>query len=441
MRLKSYEKYKTTDNEWLGVSPEHWVIKRVKDVTAINKKALSEKTDKKYTFKYIDIGNVNVGGIISEPEITDFESAPSRARRIVCKNDVIVSTVRTYLKAVAFFDEEQKDVIVSTGFAVLSHYKNINPVYLGYLVKSETFIDNVIRFSVGVSYPAINTSTLASLFIFNPPNSEQEKIANFLNKKTTAIDKKISLLENKITYYSDLCKSIINDAVCRGLKKNVDLKKSRIEWIDQIPKHWEEQRLKDLTSLKFSNVNKLASEGQQNVLLCNYTDVYKNKFITGSIEFMQSTASIAEIKKFTLKKGDILITKDSETADDIAVPALVTENLCNVICGYHLAMIRTKNKLISPYLFYLFQSSLYNHIFARQAKGITRVGLSINSFNDAFVFVPPIEEQIAIAEYLDTKTKIINSIVTNITTQIVGLKELRKTLINDLVTGKLRVAE
>jgi type I restriction enzyme, S subunit len=113
-------------------------------------------------------------------------------------------------------------------------------------------------------------------------------------------------------------------------------KESGVEWIGPVPEHWDVQRMRHVANFTNSNVDKKAYEDQEPVLLCNYTDVYYNEFITADLPFMQATASNAEIERFSLKKGDILITKDSEDPADIGVPSLVTEDLPGVICGYHL---------------------------------------------------------------------------------------------------------
>ncbi len=209
---------KASGIEWIGEVPEHWTLKRIKDIVIINALALPESTSEDYTFKYIDIGNVNQNGIIEEPESIEFGGSPSRARRIVKQNDVIVSTVRTYLKAVAFFDDFIKDVIVSTGFAVLSHKKNIHPKFLAYLVQSEIFIDSVVKNSTGVSYPAINTSTIASLSLFAPNESEQTTIATYLDTQTQKIDSITMNLKGQIEKLKELRKTLINDVVTGKIK-------------------------------------------------------------------------------------------------------------------------------------------------------------------------------------------------------------------------------
>jgi len=213
-----------------------------------------------------------------------------------------------------------------------------------------------------------------------------------------------------------------------------------IEWLGEVPEHWDVRRLKDLSKIQNSNVDKKSHDDEVPVKLCNYVDVYKNEFISAALDFMDATANKSEIKQFTIKEGDVFITKDSETCDDIAIPALAAESLAGVLCGYHLAQVRTKEEVfLGSYLFRLFQSKSYGFRFVVSAKGITRVGLGQSAIADSLTPVPPISEQKAIAHYLDTKTAQIDQIIQTINTQVEKLKELRKTLINDVVTGKIKV--
>lgn len=203
---------------WLGDIPAHWQIRRLKDVAHINERVLPETTDREYAFRYIDISNVGNSGLQEETEWIEFHNAPSRARRIVRKHDVIISTVRTYLKAIAYFDYEPTDVIVSTGFAVLTPQKTVVPGYLAYQVRSDFFVDDVIRSSTGVSYPAINPSVIEALHFVCPPYEEQAKITAFLDKKTQTIGTIITNLKEQIDKLKDLRKTLINDVVTGKLK-------------------------------------------------------------------------------------------------------------------------------------------------------------------------------------------------------------------------------
>jgi type I restriction enzyme, S subunit len=135
-----------------------------------------------------------------------------------------------------------------------------------------------------------------------------------------------------------------------------------------------------------------------------------------------------------------VITRDSESFDDIAKPALVAEKLENVVCGYHLAIVRPNKELKAAFLFRLFQSTNYNYHFSINAKGITRVGLGMGSINDSIFFIPPLAEQIKIVDYLDEKTQKIDLLISTIDENIKILNEFRRTLINDAVTGKIKIA-
>lgn len=120
----------------------------------------------------------------------------------------------------------------------------------------------------------------------------------------------------------------------RGFKRYPKCKDSGFEWLGQIPAHWQLRRLKTIARVQLSNVDKKSVDGEQQVSLCNYVDVYHNDYIRPDMEFMQATATPEQIRKFSLRRGDVLITKDSESWLDIAVPALVVADLPHVLCGY-----------------------------------------------------------------------------------------------------------
>lgn len=424
-------------------TPKEWQKLRIKDVSSVNSKSLGNDTNPYYQFKYVDIGNVNQNGIVNEPETIQFHEAPSRARRIVIEGDVIVSTVRTYLKAVAYFNFNPKDYIVSTGFAVLSHTKKINPAYLSYFCQSEYFIDSVIENSKGVSYPAINATELSCLSVYYPPIKEQTAIAEYLDTKTQAIDQRVSLLEKKIGYYQELRKSLINETVTKGLDKNVELKDSGIDWIGKIPAHWEVKRLKDVGNIETSSVNKKIEDDERLVKLVNYVDVYNNpqKEIWNSEDFMTVSANELQIRSKCLKKGDALFTPSSETIEDIGVSSIVMENLENTLYSYHLIRLRFSTDFDIHFKKYMLNNEKVQYYFSHLATGTTRKILGLNTFyNLPIVFPPSKKEQEQIGQYLAEKSLKIDQIITNIQAQITTLKELRKTLINDVVTGKIKVS-
>ena len=171
-----------------------------------------------------------------------FEDCPSRARRIVKKGDIIISTVRTYLKAIAEITDDN-DVVVSTGFAVI-RAKNIFDKYLKYVLLNSYFVDTVASLSVGVSYPAINTSTMMNIKITIPTFDTQRRIADYLDHKTAAIDTLIADKQKMIELLKERRQAIISEAVTKGLDKNVNMKDSDIEWIGEIPEDWKLEKIK-----------------------------------------------------------------------------------------------------------------------------------------------------------------------------------------------------
>lgn len=212
-------------------------------------------------------------------------------------------------------------------------------------------------------------------------------------------------------------------------------KPSGVHWIDTIPVDWSVSPLKHVAAVQPSNVDKKSVEGEQKVLLCNYVDVYKNDFITDDIDFMEATASESQIEKFQLSIGDVLITKDSETPQDIAVPALVKTEMENLICGYHLAQIKPDpSVLIGGYLFRLFQSKQFNTNFEIAANGITRYGLGSESVSNVKIVLPPLTVQAVISDYLDKKTALIDTAISKKQKLIVMLQEEKAAVINQAVT-------
>ncbi len=211
--LDKNAKMKPSGIEWLGDIPESWEVIPLKYYVTYNDEALTNSTDKDYSLKYIDIGNVNSDGEIAEIIEYKFKDAPSRARRIVKNGDVIISTVRTYLKAIAKI-ENNKDVIVSTGFAVLRQNTSIESDFLNLVVRANYFIEDVCANSYGVSYPAINASELITLKLAVPKSkTEQKEIFNFIQTETTKIEKTISTIEKEITLVEEYKTALIAEAV------------------------------------------------------------------------------------------------------------------------------------------------------------------------------------------------------------------------------------
>ena len=206
-------KMKDSGIEWIGEIPEHWRLSKIKYESLINNKTLSESTDDDYEIDYIDISSVTSIGEIDGVQSLNFKDAPSRARRILSKGDTIVSTVRTYLKAIAFIENTQSNLICSTGFAVLTPLSKVVPKYLFYLMRSEKYVNEIVRRSVGVSYPAVNASDIGDLECALPDRDEQMYIVEYLDNCTTQINQLVNNIQAQIQKLKEYRQSLISEAV------------------------------------------------------------------------------------------------------------------------------------------------------------------------------------------------------------------------------------
>jgi type I restriction enzyme S subunit len=215
-------------------------------------------------------------------------------------------------------------------------------------------------------------------------------------------------------------------------------KDSGVEWLGQIPKHWKIEKLKRVSDVAFSSVDKHTLEGEIAVRLCNYVDVYKNDSITQGMEFMTATATPSEKARFELHKNDVLVTKDSEEWTDIAVPSYVCTDMPDVLCGYHLAHIRPhRGTLDGKYLSRSFRAHGISDQFKVESTGVTRYGLGKYSLDNSLFVVPPINEQQAIATFLDRETARIDALIEKKQRQIDLLQEKRAAFIIHAVTKGL----
>ncbi len=216
-----------------------------------------------------------------------------------------------------------------------------------------------------------------------------------------------------------------------------EYKESGVDWLREIPAHWQMKRLKAIAAVQLSNVDKHSEEGQVPVKLCNYVDVYYNDVITAELDFMNVTATPDQMRRFRLRVGDVVVTKDSESWTDIAVPAVVAEDLPDVLCGYHLAHIRPAQDLDGRFLARQFSAIGARDQFHVAANGITRFGLGGDAIRGGLFAVPPIDEQQAIADFLDRETARIDALVARKERLIELLQEKRTALITRAVTRGL----
>lgn len=258
-----------------------------------------------------------------------------------------------------------------------------------------------------------------------PPLPEQQKIAKILSTWDQAISTTEQLLAN-----SQQQKKALMQQLLTGKKRLLD--KNGVRFSGE----WKDVPLNKMAEVIVSPVDKKTEPNEIPVELCNYTDVYYNHQITRNITFMKATATKSEIAKYMLLQGDVIITKDSETPGDIAVPALVSEDLKGVVCGYHLAIVRPKIAYLNgAFLNHLFSMQSTRYYFFTLATGATRFGLSVGGINRAHFRVPDVAEQQKIAAVLSIADQGITALQKKLDT----LRQEKKALMQQLLTGKRRV--
>ena len=395
---------------------------RLKDVAFVNPRTLDESTKGDYKFRYIDISSVSAdNGIILGDEIT-FQEAPSRARRIVKKDDVLVSTVRTYLRAIANIDWDAKDIIASTGFAVYTPNNKIIPRFLAYSIKSTKAINQICSNSKGVSYPAIQAQVLSSIEIPYWDLKRQEAIAAYLDKECEKIGRKIELLERKADAYSRLRRSLINRAVTRGLDPNKTFKTSKSSICTEIPSHWREKRIKDIFTEKsikgYPNEPMLCATQSKGVIP---QSLYENRVVTAvsGLENMK----LVDVGNF------VISLRSFQGGIEYAYYRGI------ISAAYTILELDTNNS--RDYFRHFFKSLSLIKLMKKCVTGI-RDGQNINytTLKYEHIPVPPIDEQNEIAAYLDEKCAKIDAILEKINTEVERLKELKRSLINEVVTGQ-----
>ena len=434
---KPYSVYKASDVEWLGEIPAHWEVKRLKYLATVNDETLPKNTDPNTEIIYVDIGNVDSVKGITGTEDLIFESAPSRARRIVRLGDVIISTVRTYLKAIARIDSMNTSLIVSTGFAVIRP-RQLHDGFTAYALSSPYFVESVVAHSEGVSYPAINASELVCLDIAFPPLPEQAAIAAFLDRETAKIDALVSKKERLIELLQEKRTALISRAVTKGLDPNAPMKNSDIEWLGEIPVHWEVRRLRYLIKGNLTYGANAAAE---------YVDPNWPRYLRitdfasdGTLRedtFRSLPPKIAEAH--LVEPGDLLLARSGAT---VGKALLVGSEIGQACYAGYLIRVRPRRILLEPEFLYAFAQSQGFASWKNSTFIIATIqNISAEKYANLPVPTPPLAEQQAIVTFLDQETAKLNSLVAKVNQAIELLREKRTALISAAVTGQIDVRE
>jgi len=436
-QLNPYRAYQDSDVPWLGDIPAHWQ-------QSPGRVCFVERKTPNVEMQETTVLSLSYGQIVVKPpeKLHGLVPASFETYQIIEPYDIVIRptdlqndwvSLRTGLARTrgiitsAYMRLRTKDSLVPEYGRLVLHAYDLKKVFYG--------LGSGLRQN-------LSWRDFKYLPCLVPPPDEQAAIVRFLNHIDRRTRRYIRAKSKLIALLEEQKQAIIQRTVTRGLDPNVRLKPSGVKWLGEVPDHWEVRRLRNVAKMRVSNVDKHTKEGEVPVRLCNYVDVYKNDRITDRVSFMRATATPKEIERFRLEPGDVLITKDSEAWNDIGVPALVEYTSPDVVCGYHLALLRPlKGLMDGAYLLRALQSPAVAYQHHVSATGVTRYGLSHHAIKSVILPLPPLPEQSAIVRFLDEATVDLEHATAAAQREISLLREYRTRLIADVVTGKLDVRQ
>jgi type I restriction enzyme S subunit len=435
MKLTKYDSYKGSGVKWLGEIPSQWTAKRVKDIIVkIGSGVTPTGGSEIYPITgipFLRSQNVYDEGLEFDGVVFITEEINKKMKSSQIKpNDILLNITGASIGRTCIVPDSLKKANINQHIAFIRLKNKANIDFFSLYLKSHFLKEYISSQQNGASKEAFNLAQIAVIPILDFENNYSRLIFNFLDKKTSQVERKIQLLQEKKENYEELKKSLINETVCRGLIKDVELKDSGIEWIGKIPKQWHIERNKNL----FIESKELSNTGKEDLLsVSEYTGVsIRSKDVkTGN----NSSRADSLINYKICKKGDLVMNIMLAWKTGLGVSPFFG------IVSPAYSVYRPKNSIFSKYYHYLFRTKLYTAEFRRNSTGIinSRLRLYSDKFFAIHVVVPPKREQIQIANYLDNKTSKIDKIISKINAQIETLKEFRKTLINNVVTGKVKI--
>lgn len=423
----------------MNALPQDWRSDRLKDVASINADLLPADTDPDYGFDYLEISNVDYYGIVDPNAIERlrFEDAPSRARRRVARDSILISSVRPNLQAVAFLDEAHNDLVCSTGFNVVQPLEaKLSPKFVYYTLILEDARQYFEATAKGVGYPAVDDKDFNSFPVPLPPLPEQRRIVAHLDASCAAIDAAVAAKRRQIENLGAMRSSIIAQTVTQGLDKNAARRHSGVPWFDNIPKHWRSGHLK-----------RFAARIQTGVTPPTDTPEYYEEgtipwFAPGSYDGdIELHAPRKLLNDVALRNGAMRMFPPMTVflvgiGATIGKVGIITEPAS---CNQQIIGIVSNHQMLPRYLAY--QLKIYEAIIPGIATSTTLPIFDQVKTGYLPVLAPPLNEQQAISDYLDAKLTEAKSAAATIEHQIETLVAYRKSLIHECVTGQRRITD
>ncbi|MEO3777962.1 restriction endonuclease subunit S [Micromonospora sp. B11E3] len=412
---------------------------RIKHIAKINAQTLPESTDPSYTFRYIDIGSVNSSGGISIPEReVSFAAAPSRARRLAPPGSVVVSTVRTYLRAVAPVPASGAPLVFSTGFAVLEASDRVDNRYLAYYCQSQPFIDEVVARSTGVSYPAINASEIGNLTVTLPPLEEQRRLADFLDVEIARIDRLASARRRQYVTLEEHTNAEVSEILIPGITRSPSG-----TW----PWTWLPTLREDRALVRLGYVSRLQNgitiDGSREASIDSVTRPYLRvaNVQAGYVDLSsvtEVTVPRAMAVRSTLRPGDVLMTEGGDL-DKLGRGTVWEGQLPNCLHQNHVFALRPDPDRLDPHYLALMTQTLHGRCYF-ESTGSKTTNLASTNSSKIMSFpipLPRLSRQRELVRQLRTQLDAATRFKARLDQQLALLNERRQALITAAVTGQI----
>lgn len=444
--MKNYLNYLQTGNELIPEIPEGWKISKIKfaaDVFTGNSlndsfKIEFESEDLDH-LSYLASKDIDVDTTIANYEngtripvgYGNFKVAPKHTS-LLCIEGGSAGRKMTFLN---------QDVCFVNKLACFESKDPSLSKFIFYYLKSEVF-QNQFKNSLTGLIGGVSISNLRNFYLPIPSRIEKNQIARYLDHQTAIIDKLIQRKERLVLALEEKRKSVINEAVTKGLNPNVRMKNSGIDWIGEIPEHWEIKKLRYLG--KCQNGVSAGSEyfGEGDPFL-SYSDVYKNESLPDQIiGLAKSTESDKE--NYSVLDGDIFFTRTSETVEEIGLSSVCLQTVPDAVFAGFLIRFRpfdSNSELNKRFSKFYFRSHIVRFHLIKEMNLVTRASLSQELLKSVPVILPPFDEQVEIGNHLEMVTNSIYTTIQRIYLVVEKLKEYRQSLISEVVTGKIDVRD
>jgi type I restriction enzyme S subunit len=408
----------------------------LKRLAHLNPETLGEDTEPGRAFRYIDIATTGRGKLVAEPLPMTFETAPSRARRVLRTGDTILSTVRTYLRAVWTLQDRDDDLVASTGFVCLRPLPGVDPRFLGWLAQSDAVVEAVVARSVGVSYPAVNPSDVGLIKAPCPSRAVQRAIADYLDRETARIDTLIGAKRRMVHLLEERWQVVMHAAAAGHLSSPTTRRATTIPWLSSVPEHWSEGLLKLVARLGSGHT---PSRGRPEWWL----EATIPWVTTGEVAQMRSDA-IEYITDTRERISDLGLANSAATLHPAGTVVLCRTASAgySAIMGCDKATSQdfatwTCGPLIRPRFLLICLRAMRQDLLGRLAMGSTHQTIYMPDIESIKVPLPPVDEQDAIVANAQARRVALDTTSTRLRGQIALLVERRHALITAAVTGQL----